>query len=274
MTAAAFPTSNEKALSGALALVMHLMFVALLIFGVSWQKRQPEAMIVDLWNNLPPVPSPKAEPAPEVKPEPPPPKPEPRIEPKAEAKPVPKPVPKVEPKPDVKADIALREKKEKERKAAEKELAEKKKKEQEVADKKRRDQEHAAALKQQQSEAEARQRAAREQEDALKKLAQQQAAAQTKLVDEYVGKIRAKIQQRINKAGCSQLADVEVQLKVTLLPDGNVLGEPEVRKSSGGSPCDNAVTRAVLLAQPLPLPPDPALFPKFRELNLVLHPNR
>ena len=260
MTAAqAYATPNEKAIAGALALVMHLLFFGLLVLGVSWQKRQPSvAAVVDLWNNLPPLPVPKVEPAPPPKPEPEPPKPEP----KAEVKPPP---PKAEPKPAVKPDIALKEKKEKERKAKEQELAEKKKREQEQA--------RVAALKQKQTqEAEAR-RLAREQEEALKKLAQQQAASQTKLVDEYVAKIQAKIKARINRAGCASLGSPEIQLKVILLPDGNVLGDPEIRKSSGGSPCDNAVARAVLLAQPLPLPPDPALFPRFRELDLKLRPN-
>ena len=261
MTDALYPTPNEKAISGAMALVMHLLFFMLLVFGVSWQKRQPEAVVVDLWNNLPPVAVPRPEPEPQVKPEPEPPKPEP----KAEVKPVPKAEPKPEPKPVVKPDIALKEKKEKERKAQEQEAAEKKKREREQA--------QLAALKQQHAEAEAKRQAAREQEEALKKLAQQQAAAQTKMVDEYVGKIQAKIRSRVNRAGCASLSNPEVQLKVILLPDGNVLGEPEIRKSSGGSPCDMAVSRAVMLAQPLPLPADPALFPKFRELDLKLRPN-
>jgi colicin import membrane protein len=32
------------------------------------------------------------------------------------------------------------------------------------------------------------------------------------------------------------------------------------------------VERAILRAQPLPLPPDPALFKDFRELNLIFRP--
>lgn len=256
MTAGAYITRNEKTLSGALTLVMHLLFFALLVSGVTWQKHhQPEAMVVDLWNTLPPLPSPK--PAPEVKPPPAPPAP------KVEAKPV----PKVEPKPVVKPDIAFKEKKEKERKAKEEALAEKKKREQEQA--------RLAMLKEQQAkEAEAK-RLAREQEEALKKIAAQQAAAQTKLIDEYIGKIQAKIRSRVNRAGCASLTNPEIQVRVILLPDGNVLAEPEIRKSSGSSPsCDSAVTKAVLLAQPLPLPPDPALFPRFRELNLPFTPNK
>ena len=60
---------------------MHLLFLALLIFGVTWQKQvEPQANIVDLWTNLPPQAQPKAEPPPpvakpevQVKVEPPPP---------------------------------------------------------------------------------------------------------------------------------------------------------------------------------------------------------
>ena len=75
-------------------------------------------------------------------------------------------------------------------------------------------------------------------------------------------------------AGCLSLKNAEVQLQVILLPDGNVLDEPRVTRSSGASTCDNAVARAVILAQPLPVPsPDTGLFPRFRDLNLNFRPN-
>lgn len=278
-TADNFTTPNERVISGAMALATHAVFFILLVFSVTWQKRQPEAMVVDLWNNLPPVAAPKAEPAPEVKPEPPAPKPEPppRVEPKAEPKPAPraeaKPVPKVEPKPTIKPDIALQDKKEKERKAAEQALAEKKKREQELAEKKKREQEHAqvaAAKAQQAKEAEARQQAAREQEDALKKLAAQQAAAQSKVVDEYKRRIAEKIKRFIIEPPDLQ-GNPEVEMDVVLLPGGEVLGV-KTRRASAMSAWDNAVERAIMKAQPLPLPPDPAMFKDFRELNLKFRP--
>jgi colicin import membrane protein len=265
MTADGFTTPNERAISGAMALVMHALFFALLVFSVTWQKREPEAMIVDLWNNLPPVAVPKAEPAPEVKPEPTPPKPQPA--PKAEVKPVPKaepkPVPKAEPKPTIKPDIALQEKKEKERKAAEQALAEKKKRAQEQA--------QIADLKAQQAkEAERKQQAAREQEEALKKLAAQQATAQTKVVDEYKRRIAEKIKRFIIEPPNLQ-GNPEVEMDVVLLPGGEVLGV-KTRRASNMSAWDNAVERAIMKAQPLPLPPDPAMFKDFRELNLKFRP--
>lgn len=265
-TADNFTTPNERAISGAMALVTHVLFFALLVFGVTWQKRQPEAMVVDLWNNLPPMAAPKPEPAPEVKPEPPPPKPEPvaKPEPKPVPKAEPKPAPKAEAKPTVKPDIALKDKKEKEkdRKAAEQEL-----------EKKRRQQEQAqiAALKAQQAkEAEAKHRAAREQEEALKKLAQQQATAQAKLIDEYKRRISDRIKRFIVEPPNLQ-GNPEVEMDVVLLPGGEVLGV-KTRKASAMSAWDDAVERAILKAQPLPLPPDPAMFKDFRELNLKFRP--
>jgi colicin import membrane protein len=265
MTADAFNTPNERAISGAMALVTHALFFALLVFGVTWQKRQPEAMVVDLWNNLPPLTAPKAEPAPDVKPEPEPPRPEPQ--PKVEVKPPPKaepkPVPKAEPKATIKPDIALQEKKDKERKAVEQALAEKKKREQE--------REQIAALRDLQAkEAEAKQRAAREQEEALKKLAAQQATAQAKLVDEYKRRIADRIKRFIHEPPNLQ-GNPEVEMDVVLLPGGEVLAV-KTRKASTTSAWDNAVERAILQAQPLPLPPDPAMFKDFRELNLKFRP--
>jgi colicin import membrane protein len=52
-----------------------------------------------------------------------------------------------------------------------------------------------------------------------------------------------------------------------VLPDGNVLGV-KLKKPSGNPAYDNAVERAISRAQPLPMPPDPALLKDFRELNL------
>ena len=271
MTTEVLNTPNERAVSGAMALVMHALFFALLVFGVSWQKRQPEAMIVDLWNNLPPVSTPKPEPAPEVKPDPEPPRPPPpKVEakpvPKSEPKPEPKPAAKAEPKPTVKPDIALKEKKEKERKAQEQARAEKQK--QELAEKQKQ---QLAALKERQAKEAAVQRAAREQEDALKKMAQQQASAQEKLKNEYIERIRTKIRRFIVDPPSLQ-GNPEVQFDIIVLPGGEVLGV-KTKKPSGQIAWDNAVERAILKAQPLPLPPpDSPIFKEFRELSPTFRP--
>jgi colicin import membrane protein len=253
MTAYAYETQNERAISGALALVMHLLFFALLVFGVTWQKREPAAVVAELWSNLP---APKAAPAPlPPKAEPAPPTPQP----KAEAKPVPKVEPK--PKPAPKADIALREKKEKALKAKEQELAEKKKREEQA---------RLEALKQQQAKEAEAIRLAREQDEALRKLAQSQAAAQARLVDEYKRRIAERIKHFIIEPPSLQ-GNPEVEFDVVVLPGGEVL-EVRRRKASGQALWDNAVERAIRRAQPLPLPPDPALMREFRELNLIFRP--
>jgi colicin import membrane protein len=252
MTAFALETRNEKAVSGALALVMHLLFFALLVVGVAWQKHEPTAMVAELWSSLPEPkvapPPPKAEPAP------------PKPQPKDQAKPV----PKVEPKPAPKPDIALREKKEKARKEKERELAEKKKRE-ELA--------RQEALKQQQAKEAEALRLAREQDEALKKLAQIQAAAaaQAKLVDEYKRRIADRIRSRIVEPQGLR-GNPEVEFDVVVLPGGEVL-DAKIRKASGQSQWDAAVERAIRSAQPLPLPPpESGLMREFRELNLKFRP--
>ncbi|HEY8084368.1 MAG TPA: cell envelope integrity protein TolA, partial [Methylophilaceae bacterium] len=54
---------------------------------------------------------------------------------------------------------------------------------------------------------------------------------------------------------------------------GRLNGSPHLVKSSGLSACDEAVERAILAAQPLPLPPQTELFDQFRNLNINFRPN-
>jgi len=253
VTADLYITSRDRTVSGALALVMHLLFFALLVFGVTWQKREPAAVVAELWSNLPAPKAALAPPPPKAEPEP------PKPQPKAEAKPV----PKVEPKPAPKPDIALREKKEKALKAKERELAEKKKREEQA---------RLEALKQQQAKEAETIRLAREQDEALRKLAQSQAAAQAKLVDEYKRRIQEKIKRFVLEPP-NLPKTAQVEFDVVLLPGGEVLGV-KLRKSSALAAYDSAVERAILKAQPLPLPPDPAMFKEFRELNLIFRPEQ
>jgi len=253
MTAYAYETPGDKAISGAAAFVMHGLFLALLIFGVNWKKPEPAAMVAELWSNLPPLPSPKVEPPPP----PPPAEPEPP-KPKAELKPA----PKAEPRPQPKAEIELRDKKEKEKKAKEQAALEKKKRE---------ERERAEAAKQQQAkEAAEAKRLAQEQADALKKLAQQQASAQAREIDKYKQAVAARIKRFIIEPPNLQ-GNPEVEFEVVQLPGGEILGV-KTRKASGQSPWDTAVERAILRAQPLPPPPDPAMFREVRELHLKFRP--
>jgi colicin import membrane protein len=65
--------------------------------------------------------------------------------------------------------------------------------------------------------------------------------------------------------------NARAEFEVTLLPGGAVLSA-RLTKPSGKDAYDSAVERAIFKAQPLPLPPDVALFNKFRELHLKFSP--
>lgn len=250
------PSRDEKIISGAFAFGMHLLFFALLMFGVNWQRTlQPQANIVDLYATLEPESKP-VEPPPQPVVQQPPPKPvEPPPPVKVEVKPAPKPE-------IAKPDIALKQKAEKERRALEEKQKEAKKREEEKA-------RLAAREAQRAKEAEA-QRAAREQEVAMQRAAEQAAAARSKLVSDYTDRIKRKIKQALVLPPNMQ-GNPEAEFDVVLLPGGEVLGV-KLKRSSGVAAYDSAVERAILKAQPLPLPPDPALFSSFRDLNLSFRP--
>ena len=123
--------------------------------------------------------------------------------------------------------------------------------------------EAAAAQKSQQAEA---QRLAREQAEAQQAMAAQAAAARKNELDKYRKGISDKIKSRIVRPPNLQ-GNEESEFDIVVLPDGNVLGV-KLKKPSGNPAYDNAVERAISRAQPLPMPPDPALLKDFRELNL------
>ncbi|HEY6720458.1 MAG TPA: protein TolA, partial [Burkholderiales bacterium] len=82
----------------ALSLLVHAVLFAVLVVSLHWQSKHPDAVVAELWSELPAI-------------EPPEPKTEPKVEPKPEVKPPPRIEPKVEQKP-LKPDIAVeREKK-------------------------------------------------------------------------------------------------------------------------------------------------------------------
>ncbi|MBK9160861.1 MAG: TonB C-terminal domain-containing protein [Nitrosomonadales bacterium] len=110
-------------------------------------------------------------------------------------------------------------------------------------------------------------------DDIADRLAREQAerAATTgRVVDEFVAKIQSKIRRNIvmppDVAG-----DARAEFSVTVLPGGSVL-PPRLLRSSGNAAYDNAVERAILKSEPLPLPADAGLYSRFRELKLVFRP--
>ena len=265
MTAAAI-NSREQALASGLAFAMHVLFLILMVFGVSWQNKQIDtAVVVDLWRDLPVAAPPKAEaPPPAVKPEPPPPAP------RVEVKPPPKP----EPVPVAKPDIALKEKQEKERKLREQQVVEEKKKlaaekaREEALEKKKRAE--AEALKSKRAAEAAAKSAADEQQKARDALAAQQAAAAKREIDKYMDGIRTKV-KRFVVIPPSVQGNPEAEFTVTLLPGGEVL-DVRLGKSSGNAAYDAAIESAIRKAQPFTVPAGNEFQQYFRRFTMAFRP--
>ncbi len=238
----------NKLPAGILALVVHVAFFSLLYFGFSWQTqpRSPAAMSVELWQSLP-----EPAPAPPVKAivDTPPPvqeetviKPDiviPEKKPKPEVKPVEKPPKKPEVKPEVKPKVKP-----------------------EVKSRVKPEVTPGAKPVQSARPSAAEQQAARDRAE--------QEAATGRVVDEYTSKIATKI-RRNTVMPPNVPNDARAEFAVTLLPGGTVL-DARLTRSSGNAAYDNAVERAILKSQPLPLPADAGMFSRFRELKLSFKP--
>jgi colicin import membrane protein len=273
-------------LAGALALLVHVVAVVALTYGFSIQTQCNEPVSAELWAALPPPPSAAAKPQPSpapVTPAPPPPpvpKPEPRPVPK------PPPEPKAEPvKAPPKVDIELKAKEALKAKQAEDErrkLEEAKKRDAEKLKAQAQAQAQAQADAKAQAQADAKaqkdalakqaeaDRIRREQEELGRKAAEAAASAQAKLLASHIDKIRGKVRRFIvEPPGVPPTATAEFD--VVLIPGGDVLSV-KLRKSSGNALYDEAVERAIRRAEPLPIPPEPQLFPQFRTLLLQFRP--
>ena len=229
--------------AGILAVAVHGAFFALLYFGFAWQTQPSGTMSVELWQSLPgEVAEPSAQP---------------RIE---EVAPPPQPEKVVEPEKIVKPEIVLPDKKKVE--------PDKKKTETKPAkpDKQKPAQSSAEGVESksagQGTGSSIADQAARERGERV--------AAIGRMVDEHIDKIKNKIRRNIVMPP-DVAEDARAEFSVTLLPGGSVLGARLVR-SSGNAAYDNAVERAILKSQPLPLPADVALFNKFREMKLGFKP--
>lgn len=235
--------------AGLLALGVHGLFLVMLVFGVSWQTQPAGPVAVDLWEALPPAPSPRAATRPAPPPEP--------VQP-APVKPEPiKPAPKAAEPPPRAPDIALEKKQAQEKAKAEAAAREKQLAEQQRLEAQRR------AQQRQQEEAEIMRRMAAEAAAEAATLTQQaeaQAAASRRqaalagVVSQYRDLISAKV--RGNTRLPENLAgNPEVRIRVRLLPTGEVQGV-QLTRSSGNPAYDDAVMRAIEKSSPLPLPPD------------------
>lgn len=232
-----------------LALAVHGVFFSFLYFGFTWQSKQPVSMSVELWQSLPdPVivvpPVEKAVVVPEFDASPPPAvvdKPDIVIQKKTEIKPVEK--KSVEIKPKVSQPTVVESKKVEVKPPIK-------------------------PVEPSAEELQAARVAAERAQQAIEKA--QQIAALDKVLGEYTDKIRSKIRSNIVMPP-DVLNTASVEFSVTLLPGGRVLSA-HLTQTSGNAAYDNAVQRAINKSDPLPLPADTTLFPRFRELKLKFKP--
>lgn len=252
--AAPFEQRREPALAGsiALSLGMHALLVAILLLGVSWQSREPEPVVVELWRPPPaPVVAPVVESPPPVQPAP---APEPRVEKPDIALPVPKPKPKPEPRIERKVEPK-----------AEK-LPPKPVPQKPAAPV--RDLAFERRLKEQLATEQASITAQRQEDEMRQLLERQQAEGRSKALATWTDKIRAKIKGNILLPQDIS-GNPEAIFDVVQLPSGEVLGV-KLRKSSGHPGYDEAVERAILKSSPLPKPDEARLFQ--RQLELKFRP--
>ena len=252
--------------AGVMALGVHVLFVLLLVFGVSWQTRHPAPVMVDLWDTLPPPPA--TRPRPEIAP------PEPvKLPEPVKVEPAPQPAVKEAPPPKP-PDIALEKKQPdaarlqqlKARQAAEQKLlietaraeaeAARKVREKQLADQKKRE-----LLRQMEEEDLSRRMADEAVANEARRLKEAEARAagarQTELA-RVVGQHRDLISAKVR--GNTRLPDAlqgnpEVRCLVRLLPTGEVQSV-RVTQPSGNAAYDEAVVRAIEKSSPLPLPAD------------------
>ena len=278
----------------ALAIAVHVVFIAVLVFSVRWQNKKPEPVMAELYAPPPktaaveaPVPPPVAQPNPIPVPEP---KPEPRPAPAVEPRPVPtviaKPVPAIE-KPDPRtAEIALKAKQEEERRKREQADRERKDADKKEADKREAELKRQDELKRQAEQkrvAETRERQTRESE-ALKAQADRETQIRARQQAERDAQIRAQQQterdaqiraEQQASAHARALEDyiqrIRSKVRGNVIEPGEIAGNPEaefdvvqlptgeiidvkLRKSSGVRAYDDAVQRAILKSSPLPRP--------------------
>lgn len=294
---------REDLAAGILAAAVHVFFVLLLVFGVSWQIQEPQPIMAEIWQALPDpltVPAPVPEPSPPL-PEP---KPEPAPEPKA-------------------ADIALEKKKQaellkkqklEEARAKEQENRELKKKQQQdlkaqallekrqqEEDKRRREEakrveleleqeaaqqeadEQKRALQKKQADAKRREALRQEEEDLQRQMMEESLAAEAnqaklraaavqrvgeiqKIVELYKAKISDKV--RSNTRLPENLAgNPEAEFEVNVLPTGEIT-KVKLLKSSGNAAYDKEVQRGIEKSSPLPIPADRDAAAQFKLLTL------
>jgi colicin import membrane protein len=266
--------NNDNLQANLFTLVIHLALFIFMIFSVNWQPKTPYYAEVELWDAIPT----QIKPKPLIK------KTIPRVE-----KPQPSESKRIaEAKRD--ADIQLKKKKAaelKKKKAAELEKLDQLKK-------KALEEEKLTELQKRLLEderVEEVQKKLLEQDDLERiqeELRNKDLAKETRIaiegtedlvagsnsgeLEKYKALIQQKIYQNVNKQLCG-LDPVELTFEIVLMPTGDLIGNAKMIKSSKIESCDQAVERAILQAQPLPMPQDNRLFSQLKKLKLKFQPN-
>ena len=272
--------NNDELQANLFSFAIHLALFLVMIFSVGWQTKTPYYGEVELWDSVPvqkKINKTQATPKKKIKQ-----KQNTKVQKSAEAK--------AKAKAQKEADIKLKKKKAAEKKAKklkkQKAIKELKKKvlKQEKIDKLKKEmleKEKVERLQQQiieQQKIEKMQAELRESElkqqkkPALEGENEVKGGVNTGELNKYKLLIQQKIQQNVNQQLCG-LDYITLEFRISLMPTGELLGQPKMTKSSNINSCDDAVERAIIQSQPLPLPKDSGLFSKLKNLELKFHPN-
>jgi len=277
--------NNDELQANLFSFAIHLALFLVMIFSVGWQTKTPYYGEVELWDSVPvqkKINKTQATPKKKIKQ-----KQNTKVQKSAEAK--------AKAKAQKEADIKLKKKKAAEKKAAEKKAKKLKKQKaikelkkkvlkQEKIDKLKKEmleKEKVERLQQQiieQQKIEKMQAELRESElkqqkkPALEGENEVKGGVNTGELNKYKLLIQQKIQQNVNQQLCG-LDYITLEFRISLMPTGELLGQPKMTKSSKIKSCDDAVERAIIQSQPLPLPKDSGLFSKLKNLELKFHPN-
>jgi colicin import membrane protein len=275
--------NNDELQANLFSFAIHLALFLVMIFSVGWQTKTPYYGEVELWDSVPvqkKINKIQATPKKKIKQ-----KQNTKAKKSAEAK----------AKAQREADIKLKKKKAAEKKAAEKKAKKLKKQKaikelkkkvlkQEKIDKLKKEmleKEKVERLQQQiieQQKIEKMQAELRESElkqqkkPTLEGENEVKGGVNTGELNKYKLLIQQKIQQNVNQQLCG-LDYITLEFRISLMPTGELLGQPKMTKSSKIKSCDDAVERAIIQSQPLPLPKDSGLFSKLKNLELKFHPN-
>ena len=279
--------NNDELQANLFSFAIHLALFLVMVFSVGWQTKTPYYGEVELWDTVPvqkKINKTQASPKKKIKQ-----KQNAKAQKSAEAK------AKAKAKAQKEADIKLKKKKAAEKRAAEKKAKKLKKQKaikelkkkvlkQEKIDKLKKEmleKEKVERLQQQiieqqkieKMQAELRENELKQQKKpALEGENEVKGGVNTGELNKYKLLIQQKIQQNVNQQLCG-LDYITLEFRISLMPTGDLLGQPKMTKSSKIKSCDDAVERAIIQSQPLPLPKDSGLFSKLKNLELKFHPN-